>query len=98
MDGYDVVKKSPDHFSSPVAAVLYKASHVTNILQLVQKKLAVCQEQKYSSSIYSKSQICIFHDFMHFLYGLSQMPIRTVFPRLYTVLYCTSFWVISTTT
>jgi len=39
MDGFDVVKKSPGPFSSLVAVVLYKASHITNMLQLVQRNL-----------------------------------------------------------
>jgi hypothetical protein len=37
MDGFDVVKKSPALFSSLVAVVLYKATHITNMLQLVQR-------------------------------------------------------------
>jgi hypothetical protein len=39
MDGFDVVKKSPDPFSCIVAVVLYKASHITNMLQLVQRNV-----------------------------------------------------------
>ena len=39
MDGFDVVKESPDTFSSLVAVVLYKASHITDTLQLVQRNL-----------------------------------------------------------
>jgi hypothetical protein len=41
MDGFDVVKKSPDRFSSLVAVVLYKARHITNMLQLVQRNLLI---------------------------------------------------------
>jgi len=37
MDGFDVVKKSPAPFSSLV--ILYKATPITNILQLVQRNL-----------------------------------------------------------
>jgi hypothetical protein len=39
MDGFDVVKKSPNPFSNLVAVVLYKASHITNMLQLMQRNL-----------------------------------------------------------
>jgi hypothetical protein len=39
MDGFDVVKKCPDPFSSLVAVVLHKASHITNMLQIVQRNL-----------------------------------------------------------
>jgi len=39
MDGFDVVKKSPAPFSSLVAVVLYKATSITNMLQLVQRNL-----------------------------------------------------------
>lgn len=37
MDGFDVVKKSPDRPSSLILDILYKASHVTYILQLMQR-------------------------------------------------------------
>jgi len=45
MDGFYLVQKSRASFSSLVTVVLYKASHITNMLQLVQKNL-VCQQQK----------------------------------------------------
>jgi len=39
MDGFYLVQKSRASFSSLVTVVLYKASHITNMLQLVQRNL-----------------------------------------------------------
>ena len=73
-----------------LAVILYKASHSTNMLQPVQRNLLFVNTKTVQfNTVNPNFAFPHFSYSMHFLYGLSQMPIRTMFPRFYAVQYFT---------